>query len=531
MSLFGRVRRQVRRDQQNAAARAPELTTERLLCGADAFGLTTATACQRAACRILDGLPVAELAADPDVSRLAGGQAALEQLPRIPPRELVLLAAIRSAKTMLACAAAVRMSQSVDVSGLKPGEVPRVSIVSLKLDNSAVAKSILSNTLSESPLLRDLVIGETAECVTLRHPTGRPVEVAIVAGSKAGKGLVSRWAAGVVFDEAPRMSGQEDGVVNLDDARSAVLGRLLPGAQILYVGSPWAAFGPIFDLVQAHEGKPSEAMVILRGSGPMLNPVWWNEKRIAEVLEADPTGAYVTDVLADFAAPEAGLLNPLELKSCTRAVPLHLESDGTASYTAACDPSEGSVSGNAWTLVIIRTESALATPSRRKVRVALTKQYRGQDVDDIWKDIAQECRRYRCSVAYSDKYAAAASVALARRHGLLLEPTAWTTQEKFDAYSNLASLVRTGAIELSPDEVLRRDLLSVRKKRTQAGWTITLPLSRDGRHADYAPALTLAVSKAGIPNSDKPVMTVSDMKPEARERYPVKPVARMRRPV
>jgi hypothetical protein len=51
------------------------------------------------------------------------------------------------------------------------------------------------------------------------------------------------------------MAGQEDGVVNLDDARSAVLGRILPGSQLLYIGSPWAPFGPVYSMVQEFWGK------------------------------------------------------------------------------------------------------------------------------------------------------------------------------------------------------------------------------------------------------------------------------------
>jgi hypothetical protein len=41
-------------------------------------------------------------------------------------------------------------------------------------------------------------------------------------------------------------------VVNLDHQRSSVLGRLLPNAQALYIGSPWAPFGPVYDAVTEH---------------------------------------------------------------------------------------------------------------------------------------------------------------------------------------------------------------------------------------------------------------------------------------
>ena len=65
--------------------------------------------------------------------------------------------------------------------------------------------------------------------VLVRHPSGRPIEIACVAGARAGGAVVARWSAGAIFDEFPRMLGGSEGVVNFDDARRAVLGRLLPG--------------------------------------------------------------------------------------------------------------------------------------------------------------------------------------------------------------------------------------------------------------------------------------------------------------
>ncbi len=44
------------------------------------------------------------------------------------------------------------------------------------------------------------------------------------------------------------------------------------------------------------------------------------------------------------------------------------------------------------------------------------------------------------------------------------------------------------------------DLLSLRKRVTQSGISIELPRTADGRHADYAPSIALAVEK----RSDEP---------------------------
>ncbi|HMA97096.1 MAG TPA: hypothetical protein VKP30_30640 [Polyangiaceae bacterium] len=231
------------------------LTIETILTSPGAFSVP-ASALQRAVCRMLDGLPLGDLAGHPDVISAFGGPEAVASLPvGAPPPEVVVCAPIRSCKSILSICVAIRSSQCVDVSGLVPGEVPRFTLMSLRLDNSQAAFGMLAGVM-QKPALHPLLIDEpTADSLLIRHPSGRPMEIACVAGARAGAGLVSRWSFGVAFDEAPRMVGSEDGVVNLDDARSAVMGRLLPGAQILYIGSPWAPFGPVYDMVQEHWGK------------------------------------------------------------------------------------------------------------------------------------------------------------------------------------------------------------------------------------------------------------------------------------
>lgn len=231
-------------------------STEDLLTSPDGFDLHEATPVQRARCRIGDGLPLGELAHDPDVVQMVGGPAALAELvhPEAPPDVLVDLSSIRSAKTMMAACRASRATWVVDTSALKIGEVPRVIFASPKLDRSAVAFRML-RALFARPALAGLVISETADTLTVRHPSGRPIEIVCVAGGRAAAGFVGDWCAGLVCDEAPRMVGREDGVANLSDILTAIRGRLLPGAQIQLIGSPWAPSGPVYDLVQEHWGK------------------------------------------------------------------------------------------------------------------------------------------------------------------------------------------------------------------------------------------------------------------------------------
>ncbi|MFM2420977.1 MAG: hypothetical protein RL385_5700, partial [Pseudomonadota bacterium] len=477
------------------------LSTEQLFTSPAGFGIRTATPAQRAACRILDGRPLGELAGDHDVLALVGGTEALAALPSergVQPSEAVMLASVRSAKTILACAAAVRATQTVDVSRLGPGEVPRVSLVSLKLDTSAVAFRLLHDTIKASKALRPLLLEATADSLLVKHPSGRPIEIACVAGAKAGAGLVARWSAGVVFDEAPRMSSSADAVVSLADARTAILGRLLPGAQALYIGSPWAPHGDVYDLVQAFWQKPTDHFVVLRGTGPMLNPVWWTPERCAALEARDPV-AYRTDVLGEFADPESGLLNPLAVLRSTREHPLELPPSHCRSYFAAVDPSEGGAGGNGFSLVIVGAEpmniEACETP-RNRYRVSALREYRGMSPLACWKEISAVCRAYGVTQCRTDQYAASANADLARMCGLHLIVDKASATSKLEDFTNLATLIHSDRIELSPDQTLRRDLLSTKKRITQAGATIILPRTSDGRHADYASALCAAVKGA-----------------------------------
>jgi len=473
------------------------ISTENLITDPRAFRVTTATPCQRAACRILDGLPLGALAEDPDVVAFVGGSEAVLALPSErgeQPLELVYLASIRSLKTITACAAALRMSQTVDVSRLGPGEVPRVSIVSLKLDTSAVAFRILCETVQASPLLSRLVIGEpTSEVLTIRHPSGRPIEIACVAGASKAAGLIARWSAGVVFDEAPRMVGAEDGVVNLDDARRAVLGRLLPGAQALYIGSPWAPFGPVYDTVQEHWRKPSADVVVLRGTGPMLNPFWWTAERCERLRARDPI-AHRMDVLGEFADPESSLFSSDVLDRRTRAEPLELEPDPLLSYVATMDPG---TRGNSWTLTIGACTKADGLVKHKAV--ALARQWTGSRLaplspEQVLREIATVCAPYRVTSVRTDQWSADALADLARRAGLSLVFDTITAARKVELYEALRLTLEQDELELPPVPLVREDLLKVRKRITQNGVSIELPRTSDGRHADYAPALALLMA-------------------------------------
>ena len=148
------------------------LTLEALLTSPSAFGLETASPLQRAICRAADGLPLRELAAREDVQEAFGD---VYGLPDARPAELTIISGIRTGKSLLAAAIALRASQVCDVSRLGAGEVPRVSIVSLTLDLGRVVFDHLVGALRARPALRALMVGEpTVDTVCCAIPAAGP---------------------------------------------------------------------------------------------------------------------------------------------------------------------------------------------------------------------------------------------------------------------------------------------------------------------------------------------------------------------
>ena len=110
-------------------------TLEELFTHPDFWGVTTAAPVQRAACRIIDGLPLGDLACDPDVRWMVGGEAALAMLAPggTAPKQVSLYGAVRIGKSDLASCLAFRASQTIDTTLPRPHEVIRIPVLSLTM--------------------------------------------------------------------------------------------------------------------------------------------------------------------------------------------------------------------------------------------------------------------------------------------------------------------------------------------------------------------------------------------------------------
>ena len=458
---------------------------EGLLTSPLGFALTTASPLQRAIARMVDGRPLDELGDDDVVIRACGGT-----IPApVRPSEVAIVAGIRTAKSLSAAALAVYWSQRADLTRLGPGEIPRISIVSLSKDLADVIFGHIVGRMMASPLLSKLILETpTADTLMVKHPSGRPVEIKVVAASKAGSSLVARWSAGVIMDEVARW-GADDAAVSVNDLRDAVLLRILPGAQLVYISSPWAPMGFLYDLVKERWGKPDRDCIVIKAPAYDMAPIIWTPDKL-EIAKRDPR-IYRTDIEAEFADPEEALFTTSMLEGATRETPIIAPPQQGIRYTAAIDPA---TRGNSFTLVV-------ATGQGRKEKViCLAKQWTGSPTNPlspatVLKEIAIILKSYRVTVLDSDQYMGDALRDLAHQVGLVLVPHAWSSTERTKRYLTLRTMFEMGEVELPPDTLVKQDLQRVVRRYTQTGVTIDLGKTNDGRHADYAPAVCMALTR------------------------------------
>jgi hypothetical protein len=471
-------------------------STERLFRSRAGMGIATPSPVQLAWCRLLDGEPLGDVIDDPQVLACFGGTLP----PAARPEEVCLFGGIRGGKTALIAATAIRCSQTVDCSPMMRGETFRIPIVSLTRDLAKQTFAHLRNAIEGSEVLSRLLVKKPAtESLEVRHPSGHVCEIAVTAGAAAGASTAARFLGAAIFDEFPRMLGAEDGVVNWDDMRGECKGRILDGGIILNAGSPWAPYGPAYELFVERFGVPSSEMVVAKAKAQWLNPSWWTEARVAK-YKAAPGNAdkAETNIEANFAAQQENLFSTIELARIRRDLPLTIPYDERQEYIAAMDPG---MKGNSWTLTIF-------TRLGGKLVQVLAEQWTGTKSDPLKPSIVlggpdrdgnagivARLREYRIRTCLTDQYHAESLRDLAEPFGVALIPILLSEKEKTEGYLALYHRCAEEQVQLAPDPWVIADLQRLKKITTQTGVRIELVKTSDGRHCDYAPCILLAAKR------------------------------------
>jgi hypothetical protein len=259
------------------------------------------------------------------------------------------------------------------------------------------------------------------------------------------------------------------------------------------VSSPLATFGHFFEVWK--RGDLADQLV---GHAPswVANPSITEEQTHA--LEGDPRKHAREYGAVPLEGHEESLYDPGLIDRARREEPGDVAPEPGQICFAAMDPSLGR---NAWTLAIVGKR---VVRDRTKASVLLAREWRaprGQNLDPaaVLATVDALCRPYAVERVWTDQFHGESLASIAQRMRLSIQivvdkPTA---SERLERYESTLTRLLDDSLELPHDRQLRADLLAVRRQVTKGSdaFTISMAVTSDGRHADYAPSVVLALAQ------------------------------------
>lgn len=419
----------------------------------------------------------------------------LDALPTRPRRTVAVQAGGRGGKTSrLLAPKALHAAWTTPLPTLRPGEHAVALIVSSELVFAHQALAFVKGYVESSPTLKAALVGEPkADCLTLRRPDGKLVDVRVRAAGARGKGGRAFTLVFAGLDEACFFY-DESGAVNDREIYRACAQRVVPGGQLWLVSTPWIeGVGVLEEQLAKYWGEHGRTLAV-RGVGTRaLNPSWDPDGTIeADLREDDPDNA---EREIDAKPLTAGSQHFLSREAIEAAI------DDALPQRA--DPVPGQTYGAGGDTGFTKNSSALAVvakipaapPRAETFQLALLEEKKPRpgmplQPEVVTGEFADLMTPYgaRDLVVDSHQRDKVAPALVAKKCRAVNAP------DKESAFVEFRKLLHAGRIKLPRNARLRQQLRDVVGKPMPGGGTqITSPKRADGSHGDLVSALVNAV--------------------------------------
>jgi hypothetical protein len=258
-----------------------------------------------------------------------------------PPSEALseawLICGRRAGKSFILAVIAVFLASFKDWRAyLGPGEVGTVMVIAADRRQARVIMRYVAGLLKSIPMLKQLIISETRESVSLRN---RIVIEVHTASFKTTRGYS---IVGALLDELAFWPTDE----NSSDPDFEVINALkpgmatIPGAMLLCASSPYARRGALWDAHRKHFGRDGDPVLVWQAATREMNATV-PQRVIAESMEADPARA-AAEYGAQFRSDIEAFINREVVQLCVSVGVYERPPIPGISYEAFLDPSGGS---------------------------------------------------------------------------------------------------------------------------------------------------------------------------------------------
>ena len=398
-------------------------------------------------------------------------------------RELVLRVGRRGGKSTSLCRVAVAEAL-YGGHYVAPGDTPVIALIAQDRRRS----SELLVTLEAILTACDIDYKKTAEAITIS--TGKRFQVFTASIS----GVSGPTCICVICDEVSKWKDAETGRNPATEVLASVRPTMatVPRAKMFLSSSP---MGSLDAHAKAFERGDTAHQIVAYAptwvAHPELTEAWTRSLEPNDDFWRREYAALPTE------GDSEGLLAPSALDAATREQAIVPRERGLT-YIGAMDPG---YSQNAWTFGLFtqRLIDGIAKRSMVYAKQWIGSRRQENNPKTVLAEIAQVCADYGAVGVWTDQYEHHALRVIAADMGLVLEVGERSGASRLARYEALHTWSAHRTIDLPPDPVVRADLLSIRRKITPSGFTIDLPESPDGRHADFAPTIALGMAKADCP--------------------------------
>jgi hypothetical protein len=314
-----------------------------------------------------------------------------------------------------------------------------------------VAFSYLRSIFEASPMLRKMIVSETADTLVLSNG----VRVAAYPCRPAAlRGLRARVA---VLDELAFYRSSEMAPLDVETLRAVRPTLATTGGKLIILSSPYGQSGALWDLHRRHYGRDDSATLVWQASAPTMNPTLPADY-LARMAEDDPD-AYRSEVLGEFRAGIAQLLDPERIEACVAGGrPLELPPVPSRSYRAFTDPSGGRA--DAFTVAIGHRDGERAIADCvRAWKAPFNPSGVVAEASDLLRD-------YGVTKVIGDRYAGEWPREAFRAHGLRYDLAAL---DRSALYLALLATINSERVELPEDPALLRELRGLERRRGPSG--------------------------------------------------------------
>jgi hypothetical protein len=328
-----------------------------------------------------------------------------------------------------------------------------------------------------SPVLARVVVGQTAD--TLKLDNGVTI-AAYPCRPAAVRGLRARV---VVCDELAFFRSTEGNPVDVEMLRALRPTLATTGGRLVILSSPYGQFGALWDLHRLHYGRDGAPVLVWQASAPEMHPTLPADY-LARMQQDDPD-AYRSEVLGEFRAGVASLLDPEALDTCVaEGVRERQPVDGLA-YVGYADPSGGR--RDRFTVAVAHHDSP------RAVLDAVRAWAPPFNPSEVVAEAAEFLARYGVAAVVGDRYSAEFVAGQFRAHGIAYVPA---ERDKSAVYLEFLALVNADAVALLDVPDMLREFRGLERRRGASGRDRVDhgPGSHDDLANSAAGALVLAAS-------------------------------------